>query len=185
MTMGINVLLDFAQSAEPNTTKAAFFYNIDSNNRSIPLNQKNLDDLSSYLTIGSQSEGSYVKYYRGPYFSKHFFEKYFNRTWLGTLGMNETALAQWEDYATQSNKTPTYIWKRVVNDCFQNKTDGIELYDYSAILPSIIPITHLYVFTWKTILSKETNCTQSTYSLTDDELECSVFRDISCPPPFT
>jgi hypothetical protein len=181
-----NIILDFAESAQPNDTKIAFFYNVNSNNKSIPLNQTNLNLLSSYLTINTGvNPGSYVKYFKSPNFRHYAYSKYFVNDWLGAWCMNESTLEKWENYSLNLMKSPTFVWKNILNHCFQKGTN-IKLYDYSAMLPSVFPINFMYVFTWieTNLLNYKKHCTQSTYSLTHDEIKCCAFSNVDCSPPF-
>jgi hypothetical protein len=181
-----NVLLDFALTAEPNITKIAFFYNVDRDLRIIPLNHTNLNKISSYLTIGvGMNPGSYVKYFKEPNFRQPDRLKYFDKNWLGALCMDKLTLEKWVNYSLDIGKSPTFVWKVISGFCFQNRSN-ILLYDYSVIIPSVVPANYMYVFTW-TEKSKYKNieCTQSTYSLTHDQIDCYAVHGIDCFPPFT
>ncbi len=181
-----NILSDFALTAEPNLTKIVFFYKRISDNITVPLDQTDLNKVTTYLTINqvkNNGTGTDKNYYQYPDFRKLNYSKHENKSWIGSWNMNTNMIKQWHSYSHNTFKTPTFVWKLITNKCFQNSSQ-IQLYDYSALLPSIIPITYLYVFTWKYRDAKEFKCTQSTYSLVDDIIVCSMFQELSCIPPF-
>lgn len=187
VTFSLNIIMDFAQKAHPNTTKIAFFYNMDANNESIPLDESNLNILSSYLTIndGLKRNNTFVKYYEAPYFNLNF-SKNFNKSWLGAWPMNKAALNKWIEYSQEERMTPTFVWDVIKYKCFLSKSN-IKLYDYSAIIPSVVPETFMYVFTWMDFTNgtnSTNNCVQSTYSLTNNKITCVAFQNIDCSPPF-
>lgn len=179
-----NVILDFAQTAQPNITKVAFFYNVDVNNKIFPLDQYDLNNITSYMTINADStnEGSLIKYYKSPHFHTVHNSKFYNTSWIGADCMNEKVLEQWIKYSQSEIKTPTFIWKYIKRKC-TNASNITTLYDYSALLPSSMPSTFMYIFTWKRRYNDH-ECIQSTFSLTYDEIVCYAFEGIDCSPPF-
>jgi len=180
-----NVVLDFAQTAQPNITKLAFFYNVDVNNKSFPINQSDLNTVTSYLTINEDStkEGTVIKYYKYPYFRTQYNSKYYNTSWIGAHCMNEKVLEQWIKYSQSEIKTPTFVWKFIKKECSGTSNTTL-LYDYSTLLPASIPSTFMYVFTWKEKYNDH-KCIQSTFSLTYDKIVCYAFQGIDCSPPFS
>ena len=204
-TKSENVLSDFAHTAQPDLTKVVFFYKtLSGGNKSIPFDHFDLNNISTYLTInqginlgfpgfpGSGSgcssgsgtaTGTDINFYQYPDFRKLNYSKHEDTTWMGAWNMNDLMLKQWDSFSHDPFKTPTYAWYLITIECFKNTTQ-IDLYDYSALLPSIVPLTYLYVFTWKTKDSLVFKCTQSTYSLIDNKIVCSVFQNLECSPPF-
>jgi len=179
-----NVLYDFAKVAEPNVTKIAYFYNVDQTNKSVPINQTNLNLVSSYLTMNTvlnNSDQVFVKYYKTPNFQQLNKSKYFNESWIGTRNMNQQELTTWMQYSQNILKSPTFTWILVTRFCFQN-TNDVDLYDYTAIIPAVSRTTYMYVFTWK---DKDMNdCAQATFSLNYDQIVCVAMKGVNCFPPF-
>lgn len=178
-----NVLYDFAKIAEPNATKIAYFYNVDETNKSIPINQTNLNLVSSYLTINTvmnDTDRVIVRYYTRPNFQQLNGSKYFDEPWIGTKSMNQQQLTSWMQYSQDILKTPTFAWMIVVGYCLKN-TKNVDLYDYTAMIPAVRQTMFMYVFTWKD--KNMDSCTQTTFSLNYDHIVCMAMRGVDCDPP--
>jgi hypothetical protein len=179
-----NVLYDFAKVAEPNATKIAYFYNIDETNKTIPIDQTNLNRVSSYLTINTVlncTDWVVVRYYMAPNFQQLNGSKYINEPWIGTRPMDQKDLTTWIQYSQNILKSPTFAWIMVTRFCFKD-TNDVDLYDYTAMIPVISQTMFMYVFTWKD--KNMDSCVQTTFSLKYDKIVCIAMKGIDCTPPY-
>lgn len=181
-----NLISDYATTADLNTTKVGFFYN-QIKGEYVPLNQSNLDSITNYLTIGSiaySEEGSHIKYYEHPNFRTVKSVKNITEGWIGARAMDKEIIDKWLFFASLPIDSPTIVWKIITNKCFgEIKKNQIELYQYSALVPSIRTNIFLYTFSWKIKGSGSKHCFQSTYSLTYRTITCQDYI-VDCNPPY-
>lgn len=176
-----NLIFDYVLTADPNITKIGFFYNR-INGKYIPLDQTDLNHLSNYQTVGTldQDTGSLVKYYESPNFLLAKITKEVPQIWIGARTMNQQIIDKWMNYSQRPLDSPTVIWRHIIKECF-DKNNDIDLFQYSALVPSTRSDTFLYTFAWK--FKNTTYCYQSTYSLTFETITCQGYI-VDCQPPF-
>ncbi len=186
ITLSENMISDYVVTAGLNVTKVGFFYN-QVNEKYMPLNQSNLNAITNYLTIGllgNNETGSCIKYYEYPKFHKIKRERNVTQQWIGARVMNKQIIDEWLIYASLPMDSPTIIWKIITNKCFdKGKKNEIELYQYSALVPSVMNKTFMYTFSWKNINTNSQRCYQSTYSLTYNVITCQDYI-VDCYPPY-
>lgn len=191
LTLSDNIIVDYAKAAEINETKVGFFYNqIDGTYTT--LNQSDLNKITNYMTIGSLDQilGSCIKYYEYPRFQTVKSTKNITEQWLGARIMNQQIIDEWLVYAHLPMESPTNAWKIIMKKCFAGKIleNEIELYQYSALVPSVKKNSFLYTFSWKIKnIDKDKDdsniCYQATYSLTYNMITCQDYT-VDCNPPF-
>ena len=180
-----NIIFDYATTSVPNITKEAYFYNTNFNSY-IPINNNNLENITSYLTINfvnmSNTANIIIDYYKKPQFLEPFTSKCFNKSWLGIKIMNEFIINQWFKYSNEKTKSPTFMWNKIIKKCFNS---DVQLYTYVVLVPSNNITTFLYTFSWKYSSNNLTkDCTQSIYELNHNKIICFAYDGVNCNPPF-
>jgi hypothetical protein len=181
-----NRISDYVLAADPGSTKVGFFYN-QVNDIYLPLNQSDLNQITDYMTIGSigpETEiGSEIKYFKSPDFRTVRNIKNISDQWIGARSMTQRIIDQWLIYQSLRVYEPTNVWDRILRACFHTKNNQIELYQYTALVPSLATDTLIYTFSWKIKEMRTNYCYQSIYSLTHDTIVCQGYM-VDCKPPF-
>jgi len=192
-----NRISDYVLAADPGSTKVGFFYN-QINGIYLPLNQSDLNQITDYMTIGSinpnteirslasETEiGSEIKYFKSPDFRTVRDIKNISDQWIGARPVTQRIIDQWLIYQSLRMYEPTDVWDRIIRACFHtnNDHDQIELFQYTALVPSLATNTLIYTFSWKIKEMRTNYCYQSMYSLTHDTIVCQGYM-VDCKPPF-